>query len=158
MNKRKGSLVQRELSPKVTEGLFFGRILLFTIPPSCFASHLPLHKGGSLPPDSSPERCNTLHLAGKACEKEYEQSSVLLLIFSVGKNLLFGRYHLGAPFVNFLCLRLRKFRYRLQSSTYRLPLAHRLGDTYILRFGRPFHLQSHRLQFPLSCKNQVQQP
>ena len=27
------------------------------------ASHLPLHKGGSLPPDSTPKRCNTLYLA-----------------------------------------------------------------------------------------------
>ena len=35
------------------------------------ASHLPLHKGGSLPPASTPKRFNTLYLAGKACEKEY---------------------------------------------------------------------------------------
>ena len=27
-----------------------------------------------LPPDSTPKRCNTLYLAGKACEKEYEQN------------------------------------------------------------------------------------
>ena len=66
--------------------MFYDEIFAFTILPSCFASHLPLHKGGSLPPDSSPERCNTLYLAGKAFEKEYEQSSVLLLLFSVGKT------------------------------------------------------------------------
>ena len=45
-----------------------------TILPSCFASHLPLHKGGVLPPDSTPKRCNTLYLAEKSCEKEYEQN------------------------------------------------------------------------------------
>ena len=59
---------------KATEGLFYGRILLFTIPPSRYASHLPLHKGGSLPPDSTPIRCDTLYLAGKACKKEYGQN------------------------------------------------------------------------------------
>ena len=76
-----GSPWARELTPKAAEGLFYDEIFAFTIPPSRYASHLPLHKGGSLPPDSSPERCNTLYLAGKAFEKEYEQSSVLLLLF-----------------------------------------------------------------------------
>ena len=28
---------------------------------------------GALPSDSTPKRCNTLHLSGKGCEKEYEQ-------------------------------------------------------------------------------------
>jgi len=53
--------------------LFYDEIFAFTIPPSCFASHLPLHKGGLSPPDSTSKRCNTLYLAGKACQKEYEQ-------------------------------------------------------------------------------------
>ena len=29
-----------------TEGLFYDKVLLFTIPPSAFGCHLPLHKGG----------------------------------------------------------------------------------------------------------------
>ena len=37
--------MQRELAPQATEGLFI-KGLNFTIPPSYFASHLPLHKGG----------------------------------------------------------------------------------------------------------------
>ena len=34
----------------------FDARLIFTIPPSRFARHLPLHKGGSLPPDSAPTK------------------------------------------------------------------------------------------------------
>ena len=30
----------------MTEGLFYNDFCYFTIPPSCSASHLPLHKGG----------------------------------------------------------------------------------------------------------------
>ena len=64
----KGSLVQRELSPKVTEGLFCYKNLLFTIPPSCFASPLPLHKGGfgKFPPT----------------EKHHQRKSLVVLFIS----------------------------------------------------------------------------
>ena len=57
---------------------------------------LPLHKGGSLLPDSSPERCNTLYLAGKEREKEYEQNA--RTPFFVRLNLLYGRLHFAALF------------------------------------------------------------
>lgn len=79
-----------ELAPKVTEGLFFGMILLLTIPLSCFASHLPLHKGGSLPPDHSPERCNTLYLASKMCKKG-QRNFTFSVLFRRGELRARGR-------------------------------------------------------------------
>ena len=70
----KGSLVQRELSPKVTEGLFCGRLLLLqslrlaTQATSLYtreAHHRPIvHLKG----------VTHYTLRGKACEKEYEQT------------------------------------------------------------------------------------
>ncbi len=44
----KGSLVQRELDAKRTEGLFLLKLLLFYNPSGIFLRkcHLPLHKGG----------------------------------------------------------------------------------------------------------------
>lgn len=58
-----------------------------------------LSEEGLLPPDSTPIRCNALYLAGKACEKEYEQMLVPLLFFSSGINLLYGRCPFGLAFV-----------------------------------------------------------
>ena len=74
--------------------MFYDEIFAFTISPSCFASHLPLHKGGSSPLESTPIRYNTLYLAGKACEKEYEQKCSYSFCFAVGLNLLYGRHTL----------------------------------------------------------------
>ena len=39
-----------------------------------------------LPPDSTPERCNTLYLADKACKKKYEQNCPYSFCISVGKT------------------------------------------------------------------------
>ena len=86
----KGSLVQRELSPKVTEGLFYEKIFAFTIPPSRYASHLPLHKGGSLPPDSTPKRCNTLYLVSKALKRS--TNKIARTPFIVGRGFISRRF------------------------------------------------------------------
>ena len=48
--------------------------LTFTIPPSRQVMPPPFTQGGSSPPDSTPKRCNTLYLASKEREKEYEQN------------------------------------------------------------------------------------
>jgi len=88
----------RELTPKAVEGLFYDEIFVFTIPPACFASHLPLHKGGSFPPDSKTIRCNTLYLAWQACKKEYKRTVRTPFAFSASQNLLYGRH----PFLFFL--------------------------------------------------------
>ena len=45
------------------------------------ASHLPLHKGGSLPPDSTPKGVTHYTLRGKECEKEYEQNARTPFVF-----------------------------------------------------------------------------
>ena len=66
------------LPPKAAGGLFYDEIFAFTIPPSCFASHLPLHKGGSLPPDSTPKRCNSPILQYVCKRTENVKFSVLL--------------------------------------------------------------------------------
>ena len=43
-----------------------------------------------LPPDSTPIRCNTLYLASKTCEKEYEQNC--LYSFVVGRGFISRRF------------------------------------------------------------------
>ena len=55
---------------------------------------------GLLPPDSTPKRYNTLYLAGKVCEKEYEQKCPYSFCFAAEINLLYGRY----PLASFLYL------------------------------------------------------
>ena len=59
----KGSLVQRELTPKAAEGVFYDEILFLQSLRLACASYLPLHKGGSLPPDGTSKRYNILYLA-----------------------------------------------------------------------------------------------
>ena len=46
MNIRKGSLVQRELTPKAAEGLFYRKYNLYNPSVTAMPCHLPLHKGG----------------------------------------------------------------------------------------------------------------
>ena len=67
--------------------------------PSVASRQLPLHKGGSLPPDSTSKRCNTLYLAGKACEKGVRtnrpysfccRAGVYLPAFSLHISFVFG--------------------------------------------------------------------
>jgi len=60
MNIKKCSLVQRELTPKAAEGLFYDDILFLQFLRHGKPCHLPLHKGGLLQPDSN--------------KKEYEQN------------------------------------------------------------------------------------
>jgi len=53
-----------------------------------------------LPPDSASKRCNTLYLAGKACEKEYEQIARTPFVFRQVKPALW-KAPIGAS--SFLC-------------------------------------------------------
>ncbi len=43
-----------------------------------------------LPPDSTPKSRNTLYLAGKACEKEYEQNARTPFVFRQVKPAYLG--------------------------------------------------------------------
>ena len=52
-----------------------------------------------LPPDSTPKRCNTLYLAGKACEKEYEQLVRTPFAFSTGKTCFMEGTPYGGIFI-----------------------------------------------------------
>ena len=65
-------------------GIVLRKTFAFTIPPSCFASHLPLHKGGFLPPDS--------------IKKEYEQNAPTPFV-SRQVNLLYERHPLRVSFL-----------------------------------------------------------
>ena len=74
---------------------------------------------GLLAPDSSPERCNTLYLAGKACEKEYEQNARTPFVFRQVKPALW-KTPLGGFFPRLNCkvggfcfLLLKIFSFRL---------------------------------------------
>ena len=78
-----------ELMPKAAERLFYNEIFAFIIPPCRLTrSYLPLHKGGSLPPDSRPKRCN---------KRSTNKSFVLLLLFG-RVNLFYGRHFFRGVF------------------------------------------------------------
>ena len=57
---------------------------------------LPCVKGGSLPPDSTPKRCNILYLACKTCKKGQRISHSLS--FSVGANCVRPRAFTERPY------------------------------------------------------------
>ena len=95
MNIKKGSLVQRELTPKAAEGLFYDDILFLQSLRHAYASHLPLHKGGSLSPDSTPKRCNSPILQYVCKRTENVKFSVL---FAVGANCVRPRSFTERPY------------------------------------------------------------
>ena len=80
-----GQFTFRELTPKAAEGLFCGNLLfLQSLRLASQATSL-YTREALVPPDSTPKRYNTLYLAGKECEKEYEQ--FVRTPFVVGRGL-----------------------------------------------------------------------
>ena len=123
----KGSWRRRRLRDCFTMNFLFLQSLRL----AC-ASHLPLHKGGLSPPDSTPKRCNTLYLAEQGVWKGVRTNRPYSFCVSAGKPALWKApllvcfFWLGnRDFFGALRLRLAYARYprALQPFTERLQFA-----------------------------------